>query len=281
MIEKTANILDALQNIPTFGTLSTLSSIVSRIPESIDTISSIASVVGNLSVPVLEAKSLSNQMEKLGSYFELKQNIAMPVEALVNVASIPYPDGVGKFAQSFRDTNCLLSSTQEDPTMPSTYESPFLANTSSSSQISKNKLLVLLKAKVLRLECIINNCYFEPGILTEADEYFSELWTDMGKSSLEILSEIANTNLDDEHMLEGVLHILSSLPYAEIAPTGITIGIACGFNHSPLVIDRLIACFEDWEDPAAIGILERMDLTNIPWLSNYRDRVILMLKQKI
>lgn len=281
MIKNTANILDMFQNRPTLEALSNKSSIVPRIPEGFDTILSIPPIVGNFSVPIAEPKSLSDQMRKLGLSFEFTQNIAMPVNMLVKVATIPYHDGITKFAQSFSDTNRLLSSTQQVLSTPSTFKSPFLANSSSSSQISKDKLSALLKTKRLRLECIINNCYFEPGILTEADEYFSALWNDMGKSSLEILSEIVNANLDDEHVLEGILHILSSLPYTEITPTGITIGIACGFNHSPLVIDRLIACFEDWEDPAAIRILESMDLTSTPWLSNYRDKVILMLKQKI
>ena len=281
MIKNTGNILDMLQNMPTFEALSNISSIVSRIPEGFGTISSIASIVGNLSVPISEPGSLSNQTGKLGSYFALMQNIAMPIGMLVEAATIPYPDDITKFAQSISDASQLLHSTPKSLSTPSDFRWPLHTNTSSSSQIPEDKPSDQFKAKKLQLECIINNCYFEPGISTEADEYFSELWNDIGKSSLEILSEIVNENLDDEHILEGVLHILSSLPYAEMIPMGITIGIACGFNHSPLVIDRLIACFEDWEDPAAIRILESMDLASTPWLSNYRDRVISTLKQKI
>lgn len=281
MIKNTANFLDVLQNMPTFDALSNISSIVSRIPEGFDTISSIASIVGNLSMPISEPGSLSNQMGKLGPSFGLMQNIAMPVGMLVKAATIPYPVDIAKFAQSINDASQPLSSTQRFLSTPPDFRWPLHTNTSSSSQISEDKLSDQLKVKKLQLECIINNCYFEPGISTEADEYFSELWNDLGKSSLEILSEIVNENLDDEHILEGVLHILSSLPYTEMIPMGITIGIACGFNHSPLVIDRLIACFEDWEDPAAIRILESMDLAKTPWLSNYRDRVISTLKQKI
>ncbi len=131
-----------------------------------------------------------------------------------------------------------------------------------------------------KLERIINNCYFEPGGWTEADEYFAKLWNEQPKESLDLLSAIVSTHLDDEHMLEGVLHILSSLPYPEIMPTCISICVACSSNCSPLVIDRLISCFEDWGNPVAISTLESMNLSDIPWLANYRNHVVTMLKKK-
>lgn len=133
---------------------------------------------------------------------------------------------------------------------------------------------VLFGIQQSKLECIINNCYFESGAWTEADEYFSELWDEQSKKSLDILSAIVKAHSNDEHMLEGALHILSSLPYSEICPMGLSIGITCSFSHSPLVIDRLITCLEDWNDPATIGILEGMDLSSMPWLSHYRNDVI-------
>lgn len=286
------NILGLSQNMPPIETLSNMSRFISQVAEGIDSISSMASIISNSSLPVSEIGSITNNtvdtaptlpewIGEIGSSFEFAQAITRPMDGLVAVATMPYPEGVTKFLESFSEASSQLSSMQETFPTPSDFRSSFRSSTSFLPEIPEDELPLLLKTRKSHLECIINNCYFEPGISTEANEYFSELWEAMGKNSLDILSELVNEHLDDEHVLEGVLHILSFLPYEEITPVGITIGIACGFNHSPLVVDRLIACFEDWEDPAAIRILDSMDLSSIPWLSNYRDRVVSMLEQKI
>ena len=132
-----------------------------------------------------------------------------------------------------------------------------------------------------RMIAIIQNCYFEAGIWTEADEFFERLRKTSGhiENSLKMLSDIVNHNLSDTHILEGVLHILSSYDYDEIDPYGITISLACAVNHSPIIQDLLISCFEKWGAIESIDILESLELDDY-WLIEYRDDVVAQLKHK-
>ena len=79
--------------------------------------------------------------------------------------------------------------------------------------------------------------------------------------------------------MEGVLHILSNYSYDEIEPFGISVAIACAVNHSIVIQDLLISCFEKWNTVDAIDILTGLQLEE-PWLSEYRDDVVSQLTQK-
>lgn len=150
-------------------------------------------------------------------------------------------------------------------------------NTTSYS-LRRNKPVETEKAIILAK---LRNCYFEPGLWTDVDEYFAKLVKDYYdlETGLDILSDIVNHNLADEHVLEGVLHILSSYTYEAIKPYGITISIACAFNHSPVVLDLLISCFENWGSNDAVDILTGMELHHA-WLAKYRDEVVAYLLSK-
>ena len=131
-----------------------------------------------------------------------------------------------------------------------------------------------------RLLASINDSYFESGVLNEADKYFEELIHKYGSITqpLVLLSDITNHSIDNEHVLEGVLHILSNYDYSEINPIGISIVLAAVVNHSPVVQDLLIGCFERWDSLDGIDILNKLVL-DTPWLIQYRDEVVNQLQQ--
>lgn len=133
-----------------------------------------------------------------------------------------------------------------------------------------------------RLLAKIRSCYFEAGILCEADYYFEELAKqhESIEYPLSLLSDITNHNIDNEHILEGVLHILSNCDYSEINPFGISIALAATVNHSPIIQDLLISCFESWDSIEGIEILEKLKL-DVPWLDQYRNEVVSQLKIKV
>ena len=70
-----------------------------------------------------------------------------------------------------------------------------------------------------------------------------------------------------------VLDILSNYNYAELDPYGITISLVCALNHSPVIQDLLISCFEKWDAIEAIDILQNLKLEE-SWLIEYRDEVV-------
>lgn len=126
----------------------------------------------------------------------------------------------------------------------------------------------------------IRSCYFEAGIFCEADDFFAELIRKHGTIDhpLSLLSDITNHNIDNEHILEGVLHILSNYDYSVINPIGISIVLAAAVNHSPVIQDLLISCFESWDAVDGIDILEKLELDAL-WLDQYRNEVVSQLKQ--
>lgn len=132
-----------------------------------------------------------------------------------------------------------------------------------------------------RMLAIIKSCYFEAGAWTEADDFFERLRKSSGdiEKPLKMLSNIVNHNLSNTHILEGILHILSNYDYDEIDPYGITISLACVVNHSPIVQDLLISCFEKWGAPESVDILESLELDEC-WLIEYRDDVVAQLKNR-
>lgn len=144
-------------------------------------------------------------------------------------------------------------------------------------EIRDNNDLLIKK----RMISIIQSCYFESGIWTEADEYFERLKASRGATvnALGLLADIVNHNLANDHILEGVLHILSNYSYEELDPYGITISLACALNHSPVIQDLLISCFEKWNAVDAIDILRDLKVEE-PWLIEYRDEVLEQLKSK-
>ena len=171
----------------------------------------------------------------------------------------------------------LQAGTESMPNRFSLHEVAFDTETSSKFCLDSNQYYSEKK----KIIAIINSCYFEYGAWTEADEYFSVLKETSGtiEFPLKLLSDIVNHNLQNEHILEGILHILSYYDYDEINPYGITISLACIANQSPVIQDLLISCFEKWESIESIDILESLVL-NQTWLKKYRDEVVEKLKQK-
>ena len=153
-------------------------------------------------------------------------------------------------------------------------------NIISSTSIIAEHSNDLLPEEKHRILAIIRDSYFESGVLCEADSYFQELVRKYHSfiNPLSALSDITNHNIDQEHVLEGVLHIISNCEYEQINPFGISIALAATVNHSPVVQDILISCFESWESPDGIDILEKLELEP-QWLRKYRDDVVIELKR--
>ena len=134
----------------------------------------------------------------------------------------------------------------------------------------------------VRLVRIINSCYFEEDELCEADAYFNELIGKYGgiQPPLGALAEIVAKHLSDEHILEGVLHILSNYSYDVLRPFGISVALSCRANYSPVISDLLISCIASWEAVEGIEALEQMEFKEA-WLEQYRDHVVAQLKEKV
>lgn len=156
------------------------------------------------------------------------------------------------------------------------------SNLEMSSAIPKSIYIPSFAEERELLLAKIRSCYFEAGILCDADTFFSKLVRQHRSIEypLSLLSDITNHNIDNEHVLEGVLHILSNCDYSAINPFGISIVLAASVNHSPVIQELLISCFESWDAADGIDILEKLEL-DIPWLDQYRNEVVSQLKENV
>ena len=154
------------------------------------------------------------------------------------------------------------------------------AEDNTAAYYKKSSRIVVDQDEANELIAIIRNTYFELGETTETETYFDRLVLKHKDLSyaLALISEIVNTHLSDDHILEGVLHILSEQDYEDIGSLGITIGLACKSNQSPVIQDMLIACFEIWDYPSGVIVLEHIKTTE-SWLEEYRNKVINYLKR--
>ena len=95
---------------------------------------------------------------------------------------------------------------------------------------------------------------------------------------MEALMQIYLKNLQNVHVLEGILVMISSVPYEVVEPKGQTMAIGLLTNKELLVRDRAIQCFEQWNSKKGLGVLKSLDCQP-KWLQRYVDKVIMYIER--
>ena len=126
-----------------------------------------------------------------------------------------------------------------------------------------------------RMLAIINSCYFENGILSAADYFYKDLQKRYPDSEapLLLLLDIATSHIQEEHCIEGILHILGGLTAKEAQPIGSLIVMVCANHRSPVIAELVISCFEVWDYIDGIPFLRALDISEA-WMRRYRDEVV-------
>lgn len=132
----------------------------------------------------------------------------------------------------------------------------------------------------------IRSSDFASGEWTKADDQFEIISNELEAlsnkldeplNSLYILLEITEKYQDNEHVIEGVLHIIGNLEGIEKNPVTYKIAKNCIENKSPVVQDLLISCTDKWSTPEALEILEKIEPEE-KWLEKYKEQVLKELK---
>lgn len=146
-----------------------------------------------------------------------------------------------------------------------------------------NKIYVTLAVqdeitdKTPDLLSIMRNDYFESNRVPESEKYLNSLKDHYSNSDIMLwLNKIMNDNLENPHILCGLLHIISHYPYSYVQPTGPTMACLLLNHIDNSVKDFAIKAFENWNKKETITYLKNIELT--AWLREYAEGVIEDLK---
>lgn len=139
-------------------------------------------------------------------------------------------------------------------------------------------------------ERIISQIANEITIIIQQDEFLdgevsrSELYIKNAYAKFQLdyvadaLMQLYLANLHDAHFLEGILIMISSVPYEAIEPKGQTMAMGLLTNKELPIRDRAIQCFEKWNSKKGLSILNNLDC-HPKWLQKYAEKVIMYIER--
>lgn len=124
------------------------------------------------------------------------------------------------------------------------------------------------------------NDEFIDGEISSSEIYMKDNFDKYTKGYiLEALNKILLDNFGDSHIIEGVLTMISSIPYKEAYPQGVTLCVSLLSHQNFEVRDKAVQTFERWNSRSGISILERLHCSPA-WFQKYIDDVITALKEE-
>ena len=160
-------------------------------------------------------------------------------------------------------------------------EIDFLAQTESSASI-ENKAdesrSPIIQYKNDILGTILNDT-FEDGTITKSEEYIKESFCpDTSDYIKTAVMELYLSNLDQPHILTGLLTMISCIPYHDAKPQCPIMALGLLQNRDISIRDKAIQVFEKWNSKEGIPILKSLKCDR-KWLQRYVDKVILYLER--
>ena len=136
---------------------------------------------------------------------------------------------------------------------------------SSRLDISKNTQMLL---------SIMHDDYFEANHIPNSELFVDSLKKQYSNYDILIwLNEIMGENMDNPHILRGLMHIISHYPYQYVHPIGPTMAGVLLNNKDNSVKDFAIKAFENWNSKETIGYLKYTEFST-DWLKEYAQAVI-------
>lgn len=137
------------------------------------------------------------------------------------------------------------------------------------------------KVKQMYNEISIIICHddYVDGEISQSEIFMKEAYQ-LGKMDyvMEALMQIYLKNLSNMHVLEGILVMISAVPYEAVEPKGQTMAIGLLVNKELLIRDRAIQCFEQWNSKKGLCVLKSLKCEP-KWLQKYVDKVIMYIER--
>lgn len=147
-----------------------------------------------------------------------------------------------------------------------------------SQDISKNRDEIV-DMYVNSILSIIATDEFEDGEISNSERYMHKNMTLTTKDYiLDALMKIYLANYNDEHILLGVMEMISCMKYEEVEPKGQIMSLGLLQHQNIYLRDRAIQVYEQWNSKKGIDILKNLKC-DPKWLQDYVDKVIMYLER--
>lgn len=129
------------------------------------------------------------------------------------------------------------------------------------------------------ISLIINHDDYSDGEMSQSEIFMKEAYeNEQMDYVMESLMQIYLDNLLNVHVLEGILVMISSVPYEAVQPKGQTMAIGLLSNKELIIRDRAIQCFERWNSKKGLGVLKSI-ICEPKWLQKYVDKIIMYIER--
>jgi hypothetical protein len=147
------------------------------------------------------------------------------------------------------------------------------------AQAEKNAREKITLQYVNELRILIQKDEFFDGEVSRSEQYMIEAYE---HGQLDYIADammtIYSSSLDDAHMLEGILTMISCVPYEAIEPKGQIMAMGLLTNKELVVRDKAIQCFERWNSKKGLGYLKNI-VCGPSWLQKYVEKVIMYIER--
>lgn len=139
------------------------------------------------------------------------------------------------------------------------------------------------KGKIMKffneISIIINHDEYIDGEVSQSEIFMKEAYkNEQMDYVMEALMQIYMDNLFNIHILEGILTMISCVPYEVVQPKGQTIAMGLLSNKELLIRDKAIQCFERWNSKKGLDALKSLDCQP-KWLQKYVDKIIMYIEK--
>ncbi len=129
------------------------------------------------------------------------------------------------------------------------------------------------------INLIISHDDYSDGEMSQSEIFMKEAYEkEQMDYVMESLMQIYLENLLNVHVLEGILVMISSVPYEAVQPKGQTMAIGLLSNKELVIRDRAIQCFERWNSKKGLGVLKSI-VCEPKWLQKYVDKIIMYIER--
>lgn len=149
-------------------------------------------------------------------------------------------------------------------------KSQTIKNEQNFSQAIKTESKIFEK-KILKI--ISTDCY-ESGTISNIERFMkTECTPNNLPCIIEAAQQVLRNNLTNEHIVEGILTLLSTKSYEEMQPQGTFMCLSLLSNVNYSIRDKAVQTYEKWNSKKGIIDLKSVKC-EIPWLQDYINKVI-------
>lgn len=121
---------------------------------------------------------------------------------------------------------------------------------------------------------------FEDGEISNSERYMKNNMTLETKDYiLDALMKIYMDRYNDEHVLLGVMEMVSCMKYEDVEPKGQIMALGLLQHENIYLRDRAIQVYEQWNSKKGITVLKTLKCDQ-KWLQDYLDKVIEYLERE-